>query len=167
MSKLIGSKKATQFTESVIREMTRLNHLYGGVNLSQGFPDFPAPQAIKDAACAAIQDDVNQYAVTWGARAASRGGRPRVHAPLRRAGRRRRTGDRLLRRDRGDDVDDDGHHRSGRRGGDLRAVLRELRPRRDSLRRDAALRDAARARLVVRSRRAGGRVQQSGRRRSS
>jgi aminotransferase len=68
MSKLKGSKKATQFTESVIREMTRLNHLYGGVNLSQGFPDFPAPQEIKDAACAAINDDVNQYAVTWGAR---------------------------------------------------------------------------------------------------
>src|SRR5215213_6411713 len=68
MSKLTGSKKATQFTESVIREMTRLNHLYGGVNLSQGFPDFPAPAAIKDAACAAINADVNQYAVTWGAR---------------------------------------------------------------------------------------------------
>jgi aminotransferase len=68
MSKLTGSKKATQFTESVIREMTRLNQMYGGVNLSQGFPDFPAPQAIKDAACAAIQEDVNQYAVTWGAR---------------------------------------------------------------------------------------------------
>ena len=68
MSKLTGSKKATQFTESVIREMTRLNQIYGGVNLSQGFPDFPAPQAIKDAACAAINADVNQYAVTWGAR---------------------------------------------------------------------------------------------------
>jgi aspartate/methionine/tyrosine aminotransferase len=68
MSKLTGSKKATQFTESVIREMTRLNQLYGGVNLSQGFPDFPAPAAIKDAACAAINADVNQYAVTWGAR---------------------------------------------------------------------------------------------------
>ena len=68
MSKLTGSKKATQFTESVIREMTRLNQLYGGVNLSQGFPDFPAPQEIKDAACAAINADVNQYAVTWGAR---------------------------------------------------------------------------------------------------
>jgi aspartate/methionine/tyrosine aminotransferase len=68
MSKLTGSKKATQFTESVIREMTRLNQLYGGVNLSQGFPDFPAPQEIKDAACAAINGDVNQYAVTWGAR---------------------------------------------------------------------------------------------------
>ena len=68
MSKLTGSKKATQFTESVIREMTRLNQLYGGVNLSQGFPDFPAPAAVKDAACAAINADVNQYAVTWGAR---------------------------------------------------------------------------------------------------
>src|SRR5499427_1793700 len=68
MSKLTGSRKATQFTESVIREMTRLNQLYGGVNLSQGFPDFPAPQAIKEAACAAINGDVNQYAVTWGAR---------------------------------------------------------------------------------------------------
>ena len=68
MSKLTGSKKATQFTESVIREMTRLNELHGGVNLSQGFPDFPAPAAVKDAACAAIHADVNQYAVTWGAR---------------------------------------------------------------------------------------------------
>jgi aspartate/methionine/tyrosine aminotransferase len=68
MSKLTGSKKATQFTESVIREMTRLNHLHGGVNLSQGFPDFPAPDVVKDAACAAIRADVNQYAVTWGAR---------------------------------------------------------------------------------------------------
>ena len=68
MSKLTGSKKATQFTESVIREMTRLNQMYGGVNLSQGFPDFAAPEAVKDAACAAIRADVNQYAVTWGAR---------------------------------------------------------------------------------------------------
>src|SRR5438552_11469801 len=68
MSKLTGSKKATQFTESVIREMTRLNDLHGGVNLSQGFPDFPAPAAIKEAACAAIRADINQYAVTWGAR---------------------------------------------------------------------------------------------------
>ena len=68
MSKLVGSRKATQFTESVIREMTRLNEMYGGVNLSQGFPDFPAPAAVKDAACAAINADVNQYAVTWGAR---------------------------------------------------------------------------------------------------
>ncbi len=69
MPKLTGSLKATQFTESVIREMTRLNQQYGGVNLSQGFPDFPAPDVVKEAAVAAIRADVNQYAVTWGARA--------------------------------------------------------------------------------------------------
>src|SRR5919204_297153 len=68
MSKLTGSKKATQFTESVIREMTRLSDLHGAVNLSQGFPDFSAPAEVKAAAIAAITDDVNQYAVTWGAR---------------------------------------------------------------------------------------------------
>jgi aminotransferase len=68
MSKLTGSRKATQFTESVIREMTRLNQVYGGVNLSQGFPDFPAPAEVKRAACSAIEADINQYAVTWGAR---------------------------------------------------------------------------------------------------
>ena len=62
--------RTERFTESVIREMTRLiqqHHPIGGINLAQGFPDFPAPQALKDAACAAIQADVNQYAVTWGA----------------------------------------------------------------------------------------------------
>ena len=67
--KLTGSIKATQFTESVIREMTRLNQQYGGVNLSQGFPDFGAPEVVKEAAVAAIRADVNQYAVTWGTRA--------------------------------------------------------------------------------------------------
>src|SRR5438034_3762637 len=85
MSKVTGSKKATQFTESVIREMTRLNDRYGGVNLSQGFPDFPAPDGVKEAACAAIRADINQYAVTWGARplreavAAQFTGRYRLH----------------------------------------------------------------------------------------
>jgi aminotransferase len=68
MSKLTGSFKATQFTESVIREMTRLSDLHGSVNLSQGFPDFSAPPAVKAAAIAAIEGDINQYAVTWGAR---------------------------------------------------------------------------------------------------
>jgi aminotransferase len=61
------SKKAAQFTESVIREMTRLADQHGAVNLAQGFPDFPAPEALKKAACDAIRADVNQYAVTWGA----------------------------------------------------------------------------------------------------
>jgi aspartate/methionine/tyrosine aminotransferase len=56
------------FTESVIREMTRLCTIAGGVNLAQGFPDFPCPRELKDAAVAAIEGDVNQYAVTWGAK---------------------------------------------------------------------------------------------------
>ena len=68
MSRVVPSQKAARFTESVIREMTRLAEKHGAVNLSQGFPDFPAPDVIKDAACAAIRADVNQYAVTWGAR---------------------------------------------------------------------------------------------------
>lgn len=62
------SEKASRFTESVIREMTRLAHAHGAVNLSQGFPDFPAPEAVKQAACDAIARDINQYAVTWGAK---------------------------------------------------------------------------------------------------
>lgn len=60
------------FTESVIREMTRVAREHGAVNLAQGFPDFPAPSVLKDAACRAIGDDVNQYAVTWGAPALRR-----------------------------------------------------------------------------------------------
>lgn len=59
--------KAGRFTESVIREMTRLAAQHHAVNLAQGFPDFPAPSFIKEAACAAILQDINQYAVTWGA----------------------------------------------------------------------------------------------------
>jgi aminotransferase len=62
------SDKASRFTESVIREMTRLANAHGAVNLSQGFPDFPAPDAVKAAACEAINADINQYAVTWGAK---------------------------------------------------------------------------------------------------
>ena len=61
------SQKAAQFTESVIREMTRLSDAHDAINLSQGFPNFPAPDFIKEAACGAIRDDINQYAVTWGA----------------------------------------------------------------------------------------------------
>ena len=62
------SRKASLFTESVIREMTREAMKYGAVNLSQGYPDFPAPEDIKRVAMQAIADDVNQYAITWGAR---------------------------------------------------------------------------------------------------
>jgi aminotransferase len=62
------SQKASSFTESVIREMSRQALAHGAVNLSQGFPDFPAPEDIKRAACDAIDADINQYAITWGAK---------------------------------------------------------------------------------------------------
>jgi len=62
------SAKAEQFTESVIREMTRLALKHNAVNLAQGFPDFPAPAEVKEAARAAIAADDNQYAITWGAK---------------------------------------------------------------------------------------------------
>ena len=62
------SQKAGLFTESVIREMTREALKHNAVNLSQGFPDFSAPEEIKRAAMEAIAADVNQYAITWGAR---------------------------------------------------------------------------------------------------
>ena len=58
----------TDFKESVIREMTRLALHHGAVNLAQGFPDFSAPHEIKAAAQAAIESDINQYAITWGAK---------------------------------------------------------------------------------------------------
>ena len=64
------AERTKRFTESVIREMTRLINLHhptDGINLAQGFPDFPAPRELKDAAIAAIEADINQYAVTWGA----------------------------------------------------------------------------------------------------
>jgi aspartate/methionine/tyrosine aminotransferase len=62
------SERSTRFTESVIREMTRLCNRHGGVNLAQGFPDFPALAVIKEAAARAIAEDHNQYAITWGAK---------------------------------------------------------------------------------------------------
>jgi len=61
------SAKAATFTESVIREMTRLAAAHGAVNLAQGFPDFACPVELKEAAKAAIDADDNQYAITWGA----------------------------------------------------------------------------------------------------
>ena len=63
------SERTQGFTESVIREMTRLAVRSGAVNLAQGFPDFPAPEWLKEAACDAIRADVNQYSITWGSKA--------------------------------------------------------------------------------------------------
>jgi aspartate/methionine/tyrosine aminotransferase len=67
-SKHFLSDKVARFTESVIREMTRQAMFYNAVNLAQGFPDFPAPAEIKQAAQQAIDADINQYAITWGAK---------------------------------------------------------------------------------------------------
>src|SRR6266540_767917 len=61
------ARRTHGFTESVIRGMTRLANEHGAINLSQGFPNFPCPDVLKDAAARAIRDDVNQYAITWGA----------------------------------------------------------------------------------------------------
>ena len=65
------SRKSMSFTESVIREMTRLcvaEHGEACLNLAQGFPDFAAPAELKEAAVDAIRGDFNQYATTWGAK---------------------------------------------------------------------------------------------------
>jgi aminotransferase len=61
-----SSLKAARFTESVIREMSRICAREGGINLAQGFPDFAAPLPMKEAAKRAIDADKNQYAITWG-----------------------------------------------------------------------------------------------------
>jgi aspartate/methionine/tyrosine aminotransferase len=62
------ARRTTTFTESVIRAMTRLANQHAAINLAQGFPNFPCPEVLKEAAAKAIRDDLNQYAITWGAR---------------------------------------------------------------------------------------------------
>lgn len=66
---MLAAKRTATFTESVIREMTRIANQHEAINLAQGFPDFPMPEPMKEAACAAINGDINQYAVTWGSAA--------------------------------------------------------------------------------------------------
>ncbi|MFQ5830337.1 MAG: pyridoxal phosphate-dependent aminotransferase [Candidatus Methylomirabilia bacterium] len=61
------STRVQGFTESVIREMTRVNNLHGGVNLAQGMPNFPPPKEVIEAAHCALEGDFHQYAITWGA----------------------------------------------------------------------------------------------------
>ena len=68
----VHPSRADSFTESVIREMTRLALAHNAINLAQGFPDFPCPPELKAAACDAVNDDFNQYAITWGAQASVR-----------------------------------------------------------------------------------------------
>jgi aminotransferase len=61
------ARRTHSFNESVIREMTRIARGHDAINLAQGFPDFPTHPLLKEAACEAIQADINQYAITWGA----------------------------------------------------------------------------------------------------
>lgn len=65
-ARIHAAARTSVFTESVIREMTRLAMIHDAINLAQGYPDFPAPGFIKQAAIDAINADVNQYAITWG-----------------------------------------------------------------------------------------------------
>jgi aspartate/methionine/tyrosine aminotransferase len=73
-SRGLAAERLSYFTESVIREMTRLADLHGAINLAQGFPDFDTPEEIKEAARRAIAEGFNQYPVTWGS--------PRLRAAL-------------------------------------------------------------------------------------
>ncbi len=108
------SVKASQFTESVIREMTRLAMKHKAVNLGQGFPDFGAPEEIKKAAQEAIAADINQYAITWGAKAFRDAIAERLEKIQRCAHRSRAGNHRLLRIHRSDDGHDAGDHQSRR-----------------------------------------------------
>ena len=122
------SSRADNFTESVIREMTRLALKHDAINLAQGFPGFSLPARLKAAACEAVNDDINQYTITWGKRPPPRAGRSgsgNSTACIR--SRKRDHG--YLRVDRGDDgLDPCGHHPPVRRGDRPRAVLPELWP---------------------------------------
>jgi len=112
-SPLADLQKSQKFTESVIREMTRLALEHDAVNLAQGFPDFPAPEEVKEAAVQAIRADINQYEITWGAREFRRAVADRFRLdtgmevdP--------RGNDSLLRRDGNHDRFPSGDHRPGR-----------------------------------------------------
>ena len=145
------ANRTTNIVESVIREMTRLALQHNAINLAQGFPDFPAPAVLKKPRADAIAADINQYAITWGAKPF----RDAIAAKYRRTY--------------GLDFDPEREitvccgategmiasllavTESRRRSRHLRAVLRKLRPRHAALRRDPQVRQAARARLDLRS----------------
>ena len=136
------ARRTHGFRESVIRGMTRLAREYGSINLAQGFPNFPAPELLKEAAARAIHDDINQYAITWGAQRLREAMARKYHAVVRARGGSGAGDHRHLRGHRGDDLDPARGGESGRRGDRLRAVLRELRPGHHPGRCQAGLRPA-------------------------
>ncbi len=139
------SDKVEHFTESVIREMTRQAMLHGAVNLAQGFPDFPAPAEIKRAAQEAVAADVNQYAITWGAKSLRNAIARQMQEWQGIAVDPENADHGMLRLDRGDDFDAAGGVQQGRRSRDLRALLRELRAGRGAVRCQAGVRETASA----------------------
>lgn len=62
------SERTKDFTDSVIRRMTRIANKYGAVNLSKGFPDFNPPKQITDRLSEVASEGPHQYALTWGAK---------------------------------------------------------------------------------------------------
>src|SRR3954465_12460030 len=147
------SRKANLFTESVIREMTREALKYGAVNLGQGFPDFAAPEDIKQKAIEAIAADHNQYAITWGVKSFRDAIAaktkwflgleidPETEITVTCGSTEGMIAAMMATVDEGD-AGDEGDGRRGRRGRRFRAVLRELRPGRHLVRRPAAARPA-------------------------
>ncbi len=140
------SAKAEKFTESVIREMTRLALKHNAVNLSQGFPGLR--RARRNQRSRAPGDLRRHQSIRdhLGRESAARRDRRKIRAHAGNSRRSRARNHDLLRFDRSDDVRHDGHHQSRRRNRRVRAVLRKLRPRRDFERRDAALRENEAAR---------------------
>ena len=152
------SAKAERFTESVIREMTRLAQKYDAVNMAQGFPDFPASRRSQGSRPPGHLRRHQSVRHHLGREGIARRHRAEIRAHAGRARRSRTRNHRHLRLDRSHDGGDDGDHQSRRRSRHLRAALRELRSRRDSLRRHAALRAAPAAGLEFRPRRTEARV---------
>ena len=145
MTKLRISRKAACFTESVIREMTRLAHRARRRQPVAGIPRFPGARGDQGGGAATPSTPTSTSTPSPGARPTARRHRPRRRTTARPDHRSGHADHGLLRIDRGDDRDAARHRRSRRRGDRLRAVLRELRPGRDPVGRHAALRHAARA----------------------
>ncbi|WP_239465890.1 aminotransferase class I/II-fold pyridoxal phosphate-dependent enzyme [Gemmata sp. SH-PL17] len=143
------ASRVQHFTESVIREMSRIAQQYGAINLGQGMPDFDPPEEVKEAACRAVRDGFNQYAVTWGIASL----RKAIAAKMRAFnGLEWVDADAHVTVCCGARVHDGDHARAdrpGRRGGDLPALLRELRTGRETHRSDSEVGVAPLSGLVL------------------
>ena len=137
------ARRTENIVESVIREMTRLSAEHNAVNLAQGFPDFPAPDMIKQAAADAIAADDQSVRHHLGRETSARRHRGQIQAALRPGARPRTRAHRVLRRHRRHDRLTARGDQSRRRDHHLRAALRKLRPRHAAVRRGAQVRAPA------------------------